>query len=172
MRIGIVTERYTRKTRVKLYVLIPLGLIALYLLLSYMAEVFSIAIYLFIPVLIVGFIFLRRIAFSFNLIGLVNISDDCFQFSMNNIEFSVMFKNIDVVMLYPMLGVSQLPETFRTYLCKIKTKDGEIYKFQLTREEVNKGKLISRNMKNPNAFDLIKFMDKHRINYHFGSRIY
>jgi len=77
---------------------------------------------------------------------------------------------IKMILLTPMLGVSKVADTYKVYNCQIKTNDN-LYSYQITREEILNGKLIAKNLMNPKAFDLIKFIEKQKINYRFGNRI-
>ena len=75
-----------------------------------------------------------------------------------------------MILLQPMLGLSKIPDTYKAYKCQIKTNDN-LYSYQITREELKDGKLVAKNITNPKAFDLIKFLDKRQIQYRFGKRI-
>jgi hypothetical protein len=57
--------------------------------------------------------------------------------------------------------VSRVEFTFKVYDCHIKAE--KEYHFDVTREAIENGKIISRNLINPKAFDLIRFLEQKQI---------
>lgn len=124
----------------------------------------------FAIICVAGFIFIHKIADDIIVLGEVEILDDSFVFDLKDNITTIPFREIKMILLKPMLGVSRVPDTYKVYDCQIKTDD-KLYSYQITREEIVNGKLIAKNLMNPKAFDFVKFLEKQKINHRFGKRI-
>jgi len=170
MEIGIVKGKYSKPIRWVFYICIPVLLIITYPILEPLDLGISTTWLIFGILCISGFIIIHNIADKVDHIGTVELLNDSFNFKVDNTLKSIPFVEIQSIILQPMLGVSRLPQTFKVYKCNIQTTTGK-YTYQITREEVKNGKLKPKNLLNPKAFDFIKFLDSHSINYKYGKRI-
>lgn len=163
MRIGIVKEKYNKKTRWLFYILIPLFLLVTYPLLIEFGFEKLIAAITFGFITIVSFILLDKKVEDIEIVGELEINSDSFLVIQNDQEILIPFKNIRLFLLNPTIGLSRVAETYKVYDCQIKTIEKN-YHLKLTRCEIKNGKVVSRNLVNPKAFDLIKFLKKQNIN--------
>ncbi|MFT6921483.1 MAG: hypothetical protein ACJA1C_000480 [Crocinitomicaceae bacterium] len=170
MQIGIVEGKHSKSVRWIFYIGIPLLLLISYPVLDILNLDIGYTWIVFSILCISGFAVIHKVADDVIFKGEMEINEDSFSFHLNEETTSIPFKDIKMVLLYPMLGLSKIPDTFKSYKCQIKTHDN-VYTYQITREELKDGKLIAKNILNPKAFDLIKFLDKQKINYRFGKRI-
>jgi hypothetical protein len=170
MRIGIVEEKYNKSIRWIFYIGIPLLLLISYPLIDLLNLGLDFTWLVFAILCIVGFVAIHKIVDDVIFKGDVEIHEDSFSFLVDEEYTTIPFKDIKMMLLQPMLGLSKIPDTFKAYKCQIKTHDN-LYTYQITREELKNGKLVAKNILNPKVFDLIKFLDKQQIHYRFGKRI-
>lgn len=171
MQIGIVKERYNKKTRWFYYIVMPLILIAIYPLLLILNFGLTITWILFSIVTIISLIIIDKVIDSIIIIGKIEIGDKQFKITLDKEVLTISFDKIKCIILNPKLGLSKLPHTFKVYQCQIKTIESD-YKFDITREELRNGKIISKNILASRAFDLIKFLEKKKILYKIEKRVY
>lgn len=171
MEIGIVNEKNSKYKRWFFYTTTPIFLVVLFALLQSYIEMNFLLISLIILIGISAFILIEKYVDGFNILGIIEINDNSLEIFINSKSEKIDFQDITFMELNPKLGLSKSKETFTIYEVKIRTKD-ENYTYLLTREELRNRKLIRKNLFNPNAFDLIKFLEKKRIKFEFGKRIY
>lgn len=170
MRIGIVKEKYRKKFRWLFYIAVPLLLLSTYPLLLLADVELGIIWFLLAVICVAGFVFIHKVADDIIVLGEVEICDDSFVFDLKGDINKIPFKEIKMILLKPILGVSKVADTYKVYDCQIKTSDN-LYSYQITREEIVDGKLIAKNLMNPKAFDFIKFLEEQKINHRIGKRI-
>ncbi len=124
----------------------------------------------FLLLTITLFIFIDKVVDSFLIVGQVIIEDQEFVFNQNNNSVTIPFKEIRVIILTPILGISKIASTFKTYNLALTTVNNTVVQYQITREEIVNGKLLSKNIVNPNRFDLVKFLESKKIRFEFGDR--
>jgi len=171
MRIGIVKEKYEKKTRWLFYILIPLFLLATYPTLIALNIGNLTAGIIFVIITIVSFILLDKIVDDIDILGEIEIQNDSFILFQNGQEILIPFKKVKMFLLNPKLGLSRVAETYNVYNCEIMTDENN-YHLNITRGEIRNGKIVLRNLVNPKAFDLIKFLKKQKINHRIEGRKY
>jgi hypothetical protein len=171
MRIGIVKEKYNKKIRWFYYVIIPLLLLVSYPILMTLNLEIGLVWILFALLCIISFVLIHKIVDDIIIIGEMEIDSDKFKLKLNNQETPIPFDSIKMVLLKPKLGFSRVAHTFKVYECQIKTHE-DYYRFDVTREEVENGDIVAKNILNPKAFDLIKFLKRKNINYRIEQRVY
>lgn len=164
MHIGIVREKYNKKTRWLFYFLIPIFLLATYPALKALNIEDLTAGIIFGIIAIVCFVLLDKKIDDIVILGKLEIKNDSFILIQDNQEVLIPFKNIRMFLLNPKIGLSRVAETYKVYDCQIRTEENN-YRLKLTRGEIRNGKIVARNLLNPKAFDLIKFLKKKKINH-------
>lgn len=167
MRVGIVKEKYNKKIRWFYYMTIPLILLVSYPILLRLNLEIGIVWFLFALLCIISFVLIDKVVDDIVLIGEMEIDPDKFKLKLNNQEIPIPFDSIKIVLLKPKLGVSRVARTFKVYECQIKTYE-DYYCIHVTRGEVENGIIVEKNILNPKAFDLIKFLEKKNINHQIG----
>lgn len=167
MTVGIVEQKFSRRTRRIFYVLHMLILIIAYPLLKAVGIETPIAEILLSFMIFGSLFFIHRIVEGVKIIGKIQVKDDSFILDQNNKQVSVPFKEIQMFLLIPVLGSSRISENYKVYACQIRTNENN-HRLNLTREEVRNGKIINKNITRPSAFDLIHFLKKKHIQHRIG----
>ena len=168
MKIGIVEAKYDRKIRWIYYIVIPILLPALFpLFFMFIPEIIT-TFFLCGIACILSLVFIDKVIDGIIFKGEIQINENELTICFNEQETTIPFNQIKLIVLKPKLGMSRVEYTFKVYDCQIKAE--KEYHFDVTREAFENGKIISRNLINPKAFDLIRFLEQKQINYRIEKR--
>lgn len=171
MQIAIVKAKYDKKIRWIYYIVIPILLLALFPFLMLLnPEIITTSI-LFGIICVLSFVFIDKVVDGIIIQGEIQINATDLIINFENQKSTIPYDQIRMIILKPKLGLSRVAHTFKVYDCQIKTEE-HYYHFDVTRESVENGKIKARNLMNPKAFDLIRFLEEKKINHRFEKRIY
>ncbi len=164
MYVAIVKQKYGKKKRWWFYILYYTVLLTTFPLLITLNVDKSIAGILFAALVLASLLLIDKLIEDVEVIGKVEIKTDSFVIIQNGKKTPVPFNAIQMFLLTPLIGVSRVAETYKAYDCQIRTNEKN-HRLALTRAEVRNGKIITKNLIRPNAFDLIKLLKRQNINY-------
>lgn len=170
MRIAIVEAKYDKRIRWIYYIIIPLLLVVLFPLLTMLIPGFILSAVLFGVICILSFVIIDKVIDDIIIKGEIEINETELIIHFENQETTIPYNHIKGIILKPKLGMSKVEHTFKVYDCQIKAD--KYYHFDVTREAVENGKIKSKNLINPQAFDLICFLEQKKINYRIEKRTY
>ena len=171
MKLAIVKAKYDKKIRWIYYIVIPILLIILFpFLLQLNPEIITTSI-LFGIICILSFVFIDKVVDSIMIQGEIKINANDLIINFENQKSTIPYNKIKIIILKPRLGMSRVSRTFKVYDCQIKSEE-HYYHFEVTRESVENGKIKARNLMNPKAFDLIRFLEEKKLNHRIEKRIY
>jgi hypothetical protein len=168
MKIGIVEVKYNKKNRWIYYIVIPILLPALFpLFFMFIPEIITTFV-LYGIACILSLVFIDKVIDGIIFKGEIQINENELIICFNEQETTIPFNQIKLIILKPILGMSRVEYTFKVYDCQIKAE--KEYHFNVTRAAFENGKIISRNLINPKAFDLIRFLEQKQMNYRIEKR--
>ncbi len=171
MQIAIVKAKYDKKIRWIYYIIIPILLLASFPFLMILNLKIGITFSLFAVIGILSFVFIDKVVDGIIIQGEIQMNDKELIINFENQKSTIPYNQIKMIILKPKLGLSRVAHTFKVYNCQLKTGD-HYYHFDVTREAVENGKIKARNLINPNAFDLIRFLEQKKVNHRIENRIY